>query len=481
MGVLAVPARRNHELRFSLRQPAVLGAVLYAVAVGLAVWCHEPWADEAQSWLLARDAGLAELWTRLLHYEGTPGLWQTLLHFWTGLGLPYGTLNVLSALCGLVACLLVLRNAPFPTPIRLALPFTFFLCYQYAVVARSYSLVPPLLFGAAILCREGVRRVAALTALLSLLAGVSVHGMALSCSIWLAFHCSTARHWKTLAPAERRRVLVAGACYAAAVAVFVLAAWPASDNIFVRRPYWSLEHALAVAGKALRGGFAGAWIPSLAAILLSLPLLWRGGTLLLFAISLFSLALVNGVIYAQVWHYGLVFLGWLVAVWIAAQRVKPGWAGLASLVVVICSQLYWTAGSIAYDWEYSYSASREAAEYLHQAGIARQRLFAIGYACTAIQPYFPTNIFANVNGGAKKPAYWDWSARNHVNEDTGKLSALRPDYVIVGYKGSYEKNLWTSQVVQSGYRRVRHFEGNIYWQDAILEPESYDLYRRPAP
>jgi len=44
---------------------------------------HEPWADEAQSWLLARDASLYDLWTRLLHYEGTTGLWQTLLHLLT--------------------------------------------------------------------------------------------------------------------------------------------------------------------------------------------------------------------------------------------------------------------------------------------------------------------------------------------------------------------------------------------------------------
>ena len=50
-------------------------AVIYALVVVLMVLHHEPWADEAQAWLLARDASLWDLWTRLMHYEGSPGIW----------------------------------------------------------------------------------------------------------------------------------------------------------------------------------------------------------------------------------------------------------------------------------------------------------------------------------------------------------------------------------------------------------------------
>lgn len=64
-------------------------ASVYALLVALTVHRHEPWADEAQSWLLARDASLTDLWGRLLHYEGTPGLWQTLVHALIRLGLSY--------------------------------------------------------------------------------------------------------------------------------------------------------------------------------------------------------------------------------------------------------------------------------------------------------------------------------------------------------------------------------------------------------
>src|ERR1700728_3057080 len=84
----------------------------YALLVALTIHLHEPWADEAQSWLLGRDASLADLWGRLLHYEGTPALWQTLLHVLSRLGLSYSAYSYISGILGLVAVYLLLRYAP---------------------------------------------------------------------------------------------------------------------------------------------------------------------------------------------------------------------------------------------------------------------------------------------------------------------------------------------------------------------------------
>src|SRR5262249_50086541 len=115
--------------------PLFAGATAYATFALLVASRHEPWADEAQSWLLARDSSLLQLWTRLLSYEGTTGLWQTLLPILIACGLPYRALNMVSVLPGLAAACLLLWRAPFPLGIRLALPFTFFLAFQYAVIA----------------------------------------------------------------------------------------------------------------------------------------------------------------------------------------------------------------------------------------------------------------------------------------------------------------------------------------------------------
>ena len=142
-----------------------IAGVAYALLVALTIHFHEPWADEAQSWLLGRDASLADLWGRLLHYEGTPGLWQTLLHALIRLGLPYSAYNFVSGILGLTAVYLLLRYAPLPLFIRILLPFTYYLCYQYAVLARSYALVAPLLFAIAATYTQAQRKPALTTVL----------------------------------------------------------------------------------------------------------------------------------------------------------------------------------------------------------------------------------------------------------------------------------------------------------------------------
>ena len=141
-----------------------------------AVHRHEPWADEAQSWLLRRDASLAAIVGPLLHYEGTPGLWQTLVHVLIRLGLPYSAYGFVSASLGFAAVYLLLRYAPLPIYIRLLLPFTYYLCYQYAVIARSYALIAPLLFAIAAIYPYASKQAGLDDGVVGLLAGVSVHG-----------------------------------------------------------------------------------------------------------------------------------------------------------------------------------------------------------------------------------------------------------------------------------------------------------------
>ena len=78
--------------------------------------------------------------------RGTPGLWQTLLHALIRLGLPYSAYGFVSASLGLAACIFCFDMRLFRSLYRLLLPFTYYLCYQYAVIARSYALIAPLLF-----------------------------------------------------------------------------------------------------------------------------------------------------------------------------------------------------------------------------------------------------------------------------------------------------------------------------------------------
>src|ERR1044071_4215789 len=67
------PAARAVLERLKRRENLVLGVVLgiWAAITIVTVVHHEPWRDEAETWLNARDASLVELWG-LMRYVGSP-------------------------------------------------------------------------------------------------------------------------------------------------------------------------------------------------------------------------------------------------------------------------------------------------------------------------------------------------------------------------------------------------------------------------
>jgi hypothetical protein len=455
-----------------------LAVSAYALLVALTVHFHEPWADEAQSWLLGRDASLADLWGGLLHYEGTPGLWQTLVHALIRLGLPYSAYNFVSAVLGLTAVWLLLRYAPLPLFIRILLPFTYYLCYQYAVVARSYALVAPLLFAIAALYTQALRKPAIVTILLCLLAGVSVHGFLISVCIWLVTYAPRVLSWNKLRTAERRDLAIAGVAYWLILMLFVVCAWPASDVAFAEhRGLSNLSLFPDVLKATFAGAFTGYWLVSTALILLTLPFLWRGGGWLFFLAASAAFCLFGTIVYTQVWHSGVLFLAWLFAIWISAYKTRVTAPALLALLAAIGFQCYWTAAALQYDWTHAYSGSLAAVEYLRQTGLPPGGLYAVGYPATALQPYFSSNIYSDFHDGSNQ-GYWDWSKRNTANNQVALFYSRRRDMVLVGYTEIQVEKLWASLLDLLGYGLERHFDGATFWQTGVFERESFDLYRK---
>lgn len=115
---------------------------LYAAFLILVISHHEPWYDEAQSWLIARDASYKDMLFRIPHYEGHPSFWWLLLSIPAKLGVPFQIgLRGIQVVFALLGEYLILFHAPFPKWIRLILPFTYFFFYQYGVMSRPYSIM----------------------------------------------------------------------------------------------------------------------------------------------------------------------------------------------------------------------------------------------------------------------------------------------------------------------------------------------------
>lgn len=101
---------------------------------------HEPWRDESQAWLIARDASLSDLFGHVLSEEGHPALWYLLLMPFAKLGAPYQSMTVIS-LTVMVVAVVVLFIADIPLWVKVVVPFTPLCIYYLPVMSRSYCLV----------------------------------------------------------------------------------------------------------------------------------------------------------------------------------------------------------------------------------------------------------------------------------------------------------------------------------------------------
>ena len=172
--VTAVPQHTAPQKWESIGNYIVLLA--YSAVVLFTVRYHEKWADEAQAWLIARDLDLKTIWFHELRYEGHPGLWHTIL--WIAQHIfhaRYGAIGYIGLAGATAGAALLIFKAPFPRYIRWPLAFTYFMVYQYAVIARPYTLLPLLAFAAAMLFKD-IQHPERMTVVLVLLANLSLHG-----------------------------------------------------------------------------------------------------------------------------------------------------------------------------------------------------------------------------------------------------------------------------------------------------------------
>ncbi|WP_032839769.1 hypothetical protein [Gardnerella pickettii] len=137
---------RNLQSSHNARTLAqLLAFVLYIAIIAIVMCFHEPWFDEAQSWLIARDSPIASIFSVRTHYEGHPPFWNLLLAIAAKNGVPYefgikGTQLICASLLGAW----LIFKSPFKhtsSLVTFLIPFTYFVCFQYGVTSRPYALL----------------------------------------------------------------------------------------------------------------------------------------------------------------------------------------------------------------------------------------------------------------------------------------------------------------------------------------------------
>ena len=133
------------------------------------------WRDEVRAFSVAtRTTSWAEMFAALGE-EGHPAVWYALLRVAHALTGSQYVLPIIAAVIGIAAAYVILRYAPFTTPIRLLAVFGTFLAYELTVVARNYGIGVLLIVAACALWDQRRDRPWVLAIVLALLANTSVH------------------------------------------------------------------------------------------------------------------------------------------------------------------------------------------------------------------------------------------------------------------------------------------------------------------
>lgn len=468
----------------------VLG--IEAAVLLLMLFVHSRWEDEGQAWLLARDSSPWDLIAHSLRYEGSPGLWHLVLMPFAKLGLPFVTIGVVSGVAALVTGYMFLRWSPFPALVRLLFPLSYFVLYQYGVIARSYCLLAPLLFGVAMLFGRWRQRPITMAVLLCLVANVSLHGSLVALGIVVAALPAARRAWPQLPPAVRRRHLVAagiGVLMLVALVVMLYpprdlgggSTWDLSPVHFITNAPLILVHAIAInVVSALVLAVTSVW-------------LWRQRMLLLFAVPTVFLLVLYCVKYFSVWNEGPLVFVWVTVLWIALDRavaattLRPpseraaarphDWWPVAvcgSVAMALIVEASWTAQTVFHEFSTPYSSSNAVVAYIRAHGLVGPQLDVSAYPGEAVLANFPAATDLQVNGG-RPTTYWVWSSNGPLISTAYAIVARGSPYVLLSVKmGSGEYSCL------DGYRLVTTFPGGIFYKTHVAEGDAAVLLQRTA-
>ena len=164
-------------MRFGERREELAIIACFTLLSLFLVAYHEPWRDEAQAWLIVRDAkGLAEI-AHLMGYEGSPALWHMILYPFVKLGFPYQTMNVVHSLLMVAAVAVFVLESPYTKTQKALFAAGYYVAYEYNAIARTYSMTALFLMLAAAYYGRKQKTPVPYCLFLALLANTNVFGL----------------------------------------------------------------------------------------------------------------------------------------------------------------------------------------------------------------------------------------------------------------------------------------------------------------
>lgn len=454
--------------------------ILFAVLTFIVGIHHEPWADEAQAWLIARDCTIPEMIVHVLKYEGHPLLWFVILRFLNFLHFPYSSLFVAAwgAVC--VGVYLILFKSKLPPIIKYLFPFSYFIFYQSAVVARNHSLVFPFLAAIAVFYRKRLEHPYIYSLLLVLTASISAYSFVIAFVLLCFFIVDIIRkkscYLKSLIPPFLVIVsmmltalyLIKPADYNYSFGINLMRLNPFRILYIVTRGYFNTPPIS---------------LTLLVQMLLTIFLYICSAKtfcktkcqLVFFSITNLILAFAVTALVCKPWHAAYFIITLIFTCWIITgenenetYQFKQNKCFYILLAFILLVHINWSWKCSVFDMKNNYSASKDVAEFIKENNLQGKEIYGMGYKTVALQPYFSTNLYKNY----QNKAYWQWNKAFYREQEAVNLQDKQVIIMDMQAYDSYFPKLITK--LQEPYNTY-FFNGSLFAKGKPEEEESFML------
>ena len=445
----------------------IIYGIVFAAFVCMGVFAglhHEPWADEAQSWLIARDNNNLIDLLKAVKYEGTLPTWHLINKAFQLAGLDYDHMFVIPLVFSAIGVILLFfTDAPLWS--KIMLPFSFFVVYQNSVVARQYAMVFPAMMLIVIFYRKRFDVPVRYHLALFLLALTSSFGVVISCSFMLwDFIIMLKKRFE--GPAYKKYLLP---FFGTGIVILVMSylSLPPDDCSTALNKYSLSKNAtnallFNIENTALRYIFL--------ALMLALFVYYFRRILIQSLVMTAPLIIFMAVVYQREWHMTYLFFLLVSLLMIFRDDFKKTERPfekpanvLANIMVVMLLAVQCAAGvySVYYEHQHAYSPAKEIAEFLRPYAGEGAVIDREGFNAIALSPYYNQPLYTNDTCGK---AYFIWS----YNVPNDKLTKEYPD-VFVTFR-YYEKFGQDYDVYK--------FDSHMIFKFGELETEPYIVYIR---
>ncbi len=445
----------------------IIYGIVFAAFVCMGVFAglhHEPWADEAQSWLIARDNNNLIDLLKAVKYEGTLPTWHLINKAFQLAGLDYDHMFVIPLVFSAIGVILLFfTDAPLWS--KIMLPFSFFVVYQNSVVARQYAMVFPAMMLIVLFYRKRFDVPVRYHLALFLLALTSSFGVVISCSFMLwDFIMMLKKRFE--GPAYKKYLLP---FFGTGIVILVMSylSLPPDDCSTALNKYSLSKNAtnallFNIENIALRYIFL--------ALMLALFVYYFRRVLIQALVMTAPLIIFMAVVYQREWHMTYLFFLLVSLLMIFRDDFKKTERPfekpanvLANIMVVMLLAVQCAAGvySVYYEHQHAYSPAKEIAEFLRPYAGEGAVVDREGFNAIALSPYYDQPLYTNDTCGK---AYFIWS----YNVPNDKLTKEYPD-VFVTFR-YYEKFGQDYDVYK--------FDSHMIFKFGELETEPYIVYIR---